>query len=126
MDKLSASASEGASAPALVFRPPEPDAFPWAGAVLLTFLLVVAVLAKWRNRSGGGGLFSSRLQRWARSGSPAPRDDSALAVEQRLRLADGTQLHVIRWSNRRVLVATTPHAAPVALDRADTASGGTP
>lgn len=122
MDARPVSASVSASSPVMAFRSSEPAAFPWAGATLLAMLTIVAVVAKWRSRSSGSLPSFSWFRGRGRHESPLAWDDPELAVEQRLRLADGTQLHVIRWANRQVLVATTAHAAPVALDRLDKAS----
>lgn len=40
-----------------------------------------------------------------------------MTLESSVRLNPQTQLHVVRWAGRRVLLATSGTAAPVVLDR---------
>lgn len=116
-------ASEAASAPSstasvapLAFKPASEEiGFPWGGALLLLLLIIVAVAAKWRGASG-----RSWLARWLPpSGAAGVRSPAAgeLEVQATTRLNQQVQLHVVRWSGRRILVATSPNMPPVVLDR---------
>jgi hypothetical protein len=113
------SASEAASAAstgvaALPFKPESADVgFPWAGATLLLLLIVVAVMVKWRGASARP-TWLSRLA--PASGAPSQGE---LSVEATTRLNPQVQLHVVRWSGRRILLATAPNMPPVVLDRQD-------
>lgn len=118
--EASGPAATQASAPhALVLGSDATDVgFPWAGAGLLAVLVVVAVLARWRASAGSGSL-PAGLQRWlgGRPGLASASPSVTLAVESSMRLDAQTQLHVVAWEGRRLLVATSGHASPVVLDR---------
>lgn len=113
------SASEAASAAStsvapLSFKPESTDVgFPWAGAGLLLLLIVVAVAAKWRGASGR----PAWLARLAPASSKPLQGE--LQIEATTRLNPQVQLHVVRWSGRRILLATAPNMSPVVLDRQD-------
>lgn len=95
--------------------------FPWAGAALLALLVLIAFAAKAHGRHAAG---PPTLERWfkMRRGAviPAPAA-AAIVVESDARLDAQTQLHVVRWGSRRVLLASRVGLAPVVLDRSDEA-----
>lgn len=105
----------------LAFKPASEEiGFPWAGALLLLLLIVVAAAAKWRGAAGRPGW----LARWAPVSAAAggrPSAAGGIEVEATTRLNPQVQLHVVRWSGRRILLATTANMAPVVLDRHDEA-----
>jgi hypothetical protein len=43
---------------------------------------------------------------------------ATLVLQSSVRLDAQTQLHVVQWEGRRLLVATSSNASPVLLDRA--------
>jgi len=125
----SASFEVPASAPAsspLVFRSDAADVgFPWAGAALLLLLVVLAVAVRWQAvRSGGAPTW---LRRWMSPGTAGANTSpaAALLLQSSVRLDAQTQLHVVQWEGRKLLVATSPNAAPVLLDRATPADAAT-
>jgi len=86
--------------------------FPIAGTVLMLALIAVGAGAWWvRHRRGGAW-----LQRLV---TPAPTE---VRVVSSVRLDVNTRLHVIEWQRRQLLVAVQGTAAPVVLDREETAA----
>jgi hypothetical protein len=116
-----ASAASTQAAP-LPFKADAADVgFPWGGALLLLLLIVVAVAVKWRSAS----MRPAWVARWlptSRVGGLAATLPTDLGVEATTRLNPQVQLHVVRWSGRRILLATSPNMAPVVLDREDGAA----
>jgi hypothetical protein len=114
-----ASAVAASSSGILPFRNEAADpGFPWAGALLLLVLVLVAVAARWQAARRQGMPATTGLARWLRpavgTGLPA---NAHLRIESSLRLDAQTQLHTVAWGERRLLLATSSHAAPVVLDR---------
>jgi hypothetical protein len=89
--------------------------FPWAGAVLLLLLAVVAVAMRWRAQRHSGATGPAWLQRWMPGRSDEARP-FALSIESSMRLDGQTQLHAVRWKDRELLVATSLNASPVLLE----------
>ena len=116
---ISAVPASAPAASALLFKSDAAEVgFPWAGAALLLLLVALAVAARWQAVRGGSA--PAWLRRWFGAGatgasaSPA----TALSLQSSIRLDAQAQLHVVQWEGRRLLVATSPNAAPVLLDRA--------
>jgi hypothetical protein len=111
-----------ASAPAssvLLFKGEATDVgFPWAGAGLLLLLVALAVAARWQAVRSGSA--PGWLRRWLGSGvaGGATTPGATLVLQSSVRLDAQTQLHVVQWEGRRLLVATSSNASPVLLDRA--------
>lgn len=122
------SASDVVSAPSastvapLPFRPDSAEVgFPWAGALLLLLLILVAVAVKWRGAAARPGWLARWAPATAAAGRRAP-SQGGLEVEATTRLNPQVQLHVVRWSGRRILLATAANMPPVVLDRQDSGS----
>lgn len=115
-----ASAASMTSAAPLNFKPASEEiGFPWGGALLLLLLIAIAVAAKWRAANGGPGWLARWLPTSGASGAGSVRSPSGgeLEVEATTRLNPQVQLHVVRWSGRRILLATSQNMPPVVLDR---------
>jgi hypothetical protein len=103
------------SAAPLSFRKDADEGFPLGGAVMLVVLMVAAVWAWWygRTRGGLGGRLPMLPASWGRS----TEQGGELRIVEALQAAGGVRLMVVEWAGgRRVLVATSGTAAPVALD----------
>lgn len=85
----------------------EPHEFPWAGGGLLLVLVLVAVALRWRTLRGGGWSLGLRRQ----GALPA----GALRVSATTRLNPQTEVHVVHWEGRRLLVASTLNTPAVVL-----------
>ena len=91
---------------------------PWARIVLAFLLcagLAVGAIAflRWRTGQGGPGPLWSRLGRVA--GSP----DRELQLVERLALSATTQLVVVRWGTRKLLILASPAGAHVLSEEGD-------
>ena len=119
--------AEAPASQALVLGSAAADvSFPWAGAGLLALLVVLALVARWHAHTRGRGMPAAwqRLLggKWATPDTEAP---SPLYVHSSVRLDAQSQVHVVHWEGRRLLVATSANAGPVVLDR-DTPGGSLP
>jgi hypothetical protein len=114
-------ASAQPSAP-LLFRSEAADpGFPWAGAALLIVLVLVAIAARWHTARRGAAASTSLVTRWLSPRLLVPGAPAAdrLRVLSTIQLDAHAQLHTVEWAGRHLLLATSPHAAPVLIDRVE-------
>lgn len=89
------------------------DDFPLGGAILVAVLLVIAGFAWWARKRLPAGNWLAGLGSGRGAASKA-----MLRIDASLRVDAQTQLHVVHWNGREVLVATSGSSVPVVLDRA--------
>lgn len=127
LQPLAASAAAPPRSAERVPAGPDDVGVPWAGLILILVMLCVAIVLR-RSEAAARWVRLGILGGKASGSGTDPDRGKGLYVSNSIRLDARSQLHVVNWNGRQLLVATHAENPPVLLDRrtmpSDGAAGG--